>query len=145
MGGASRRAGYSALSRSAAGSPAGRTSHAQLARFQSGVGVFVNYLLLAIWVFDLGWWWISGRDSYLKRPRALVLAWHAFLIFIIFNATVVFCKGLTRWVGLAISLVLGLGWIIVTKQLFSQKPDREGGQLSESDSNHKGTKTRSEN
>lgn len=84
--------------------------------FASGVGVFINYGLLGIWVLDLGWWWLRGRDSYFKRPRLAVLAWHWFLIFVIFNATVVFGKGLARGVGLIIILVLCLAWISVTRQ-----------------------------
>ena len=101
----------------------------QVVGFASGAGLIVNYVLLAIWVLDVGWWWLRGRDSYFKRPRLVILAWHWFLLFIIFNATVVFGKGLARWVGLLVSLILCLAWIMVTKQISSQKPDRQGGQF----------------
>ena len=75
-----------------------------------GGGLYINYLLLIGWVVDVGWWWLAGLDSYLRRPRLVVLAWHLFLIFIIFNATVVFEGGIRRWAGLAICLVTCLVW-----------------------------------
>ncbi len=62
-----------------------------------GGGLFINYALLVAWIVDIGWWWRSGLDSYRKRPWALIAAWHGLLIFIIFNATVVFGAGIVRW------------------------------------------------
>ncbi|HKO43789.1 MAG TPA: hypothetical protein VJU84_10985 [Pyrinomonadaceae bacterium] len=75
-----------------------------------GGGVFINYALLIAWMLDIAWWWRSGLDSYRNRPLALVAVWHGFLIFIIFNATVVFGDGVVRWIGLVICLVLTLAW-----------------------------------
>ncbi|HKO62682.1 MAG TPA: hypothetical protein VJV03_16065 [Pyrinomonadaceae bacterium] len=75
-----------------------------------GGGVFINYLLLVAWMIDVGWWWASGLDSYRKRPLWLLVAWHGFLIFIIFNATVVFGDGIVLPVGVAICLVLTTAW-----------------------------------
>ena len=79
--------------------------------FNWGGGVFINYALLITWMLDVAWWWRSGLDSYRKRPLPLVVAWHGFLIFIIFNATVVFGDGIVRWIGLAICLLLALSWL----------------------------------
>ena len=78
-----------------------------------GGGVFFNYALLIAWITDLAWWWRSGLDSYRKRSLPLVVAWHGFLIFIIFNATVVFGDGIVRWIGLGICLVLILAWVSI--------------------------------
>jgi hypothetical protein len=76
-----------------------------------GGGLFINYALLIGWVMDIGCWWRSGLGSYRQRPWPLVAAWHGFLIFIIFNATVVFGDDLVRWVGLSICVLLTLTWL----------------------------------
>jgi hypothetical protein len=89
----------------------------------SGVGVFVNYALLTVWVLDIAWWWLKGAASYFRRPRFLILAWHGFLVFVIFNATVVFGKGPARWVGLLITLMLLISWIFVARQIVSKRLD----------------------
>lgn len=80
-----------------------------------GGGLFINYAVLAGWIVDIGWWWLHGINSYLTRRWPLVLLWHAFLIFIIFNATVVFKSGIVRWAGLAISLCLVASWILIVR------------------------------
>jgi hypothetical protein len=85
-------------------------------RVNWGGGLFINYALLALWVVDVGWWWKSGLDSYRQRPLTLVLAWHSFLIFIIFNATVVFKTGAVRWIGLLITALLCVAWSQVFRQ-----------------------------
>ena len=72
-----------------------------------GGGVFVGYAFTIAWVTDVVWWWL-GRESRQQRPRYLVIAWHAFFIFIIFNGTVVFETGLVRWLGLALCSALAL-------------------------------------
>ncbi|HKU72543.1 MAG TPA: hypothetical protein VJR02_01360 [Pyrinomonadaceae bacterium] len=78
-----------------------------------GGGVFVNYAVAILWISDIAWWWFAGLSSYRRRPWLLVLAWHGFLIFIIFNATVVFVDGVARWIGVVVSLVLCLSWIVI--------------------------------
>src|SRR5262245_61035199 len=54
-----------------------------------GGGLYVNYVFAACWIADVAWWW-RGLDSYRRRPRILSAAWQGFLIFMFFNATVVF-------------------------------------------------------
>ncbi|MFN2513268.1 MAG: hypothetical protein ABR568_17825 [Pyrinomonadaceae bacterium] len=75
-----------------------------------GGGLYINYALLIAWVMDVSWWWWRGHDVYRRRPWLLVVAWHGFLIFIVFNATVVFKTGPVRWLGLGVCLGLGLVW-----------------------------------
>ena len=85
--------------------------------FDWGGGLFINYAIMTGWVIDIAWWWLGGIDSYRRRPWPLVAAWHGFLIFIIFNATVVFKSGLTRWAGLGVCLGLRLvGWLAASGQ-----------------------------
>ena len=85
-----------------------------------GGGLFINYLVLGLWIIDVGWWWLSGIDSYRNRNWLWVIVWHAFLIFIIFNATVVFKDGLVRWVGLVMSLFLLVSWVLIARQEWSR-------------------------
>lgn len=89
---------------------------AEVFKMNWGGGLFINYALLVLWMTDVGWWWFSGLDSYRRRPWFLLLLWHSFLIFIIFNATVVFKDGIQRWVGLLICLSLCLSWFAVNRQ-----------------------------
>jgi hypothetical protein len=81
-----------------------------------GGGVFINYALAILWICDVTWWWFAGLNSYRRRPWLLTLIWHSFLIFIIFNATVVFKDGLTRWIGILVTLGLCLSWIVISRQ-----------------------------
>ena len=81
-----------------------------------GGGLFINYALLIIWTIDIAWWWFRGLNSYRTRPWPLVAAWHSFLIFILFNAMVVFKAGMVRWVGLVICGVLCLAWLVIARQ-----------------------------
>jgi hypothetical protein len=73
---------------------------AELTGFNSGTGLWVNYALIAVWLFDLVWWW-AAPTSHRSRPRLITVSLHTFLAFIWFNATVVFGHGPIRWLGLA--------------------------------------------
>ena len=55
-----------------------------------------------VWLADVVWWWRAGRRYY-GRGRALLAAEHAFLLFMIFNATVVFEQGAARVGGLVVT------------------------------------------
>ena len=81
-----------------------------------GGGLFINYAVAILWAADVLWWWFAGVTAYRRRPWLVTLAWHGFLIFIIFNATVVFANGLTRWIGILVTLCLCLTWIVVNRQ-----------------------------
>ncbi|HYJ88297.1 MAG TPA: hypothetical protein VEW46_19690 [Pyrinomonadaceae bacterium] len=100
---------YHAWSHTAAYSDTARQTE-ELFGLNWGGGLFINYALLTAWIVDIAWWWRSGIDSYRKRPRLLVMLWHGFFVFIIFNATVVFADGVARWVGLAVALLLIITW-----------------------------------
>ena len=89
-----------------------------------GGGLWVNYALLAAWVLDVVWWWRRGLDAYRRRPWPLVAAWHGFLIFIVFNATVVFKTGPVRWLGLCVFLGLGLVWWLAASDNSPRRPDK---------------------
>ena len=81
-----------------------------------GGGLFINYAVASIWFADVAWWWFAGLDSYRRRPWLITLLWHSFLIFIIFNATVVFKDGWVRWIGLFICVILVLSWYSIRNE-----------------------------
>ena len=81
-----------------------------------GGGLFINYAVATLWIADVTWWWLAGLNSYRRRPWLLTLIWHSLLIFIIFNATVVFKDGPARWIGLLVSLTLCLSWALISRQ-----------------------------
>lgn len=85
-------------------------------RINWGGGLFINYAVAVLWIADVTSWWLAGLNSYRRRPWLLTLLWHSFLIFIIFNATVVFKDGLTRWIGLLVCLSLCLSWFVIGRQ-----------------------------
>ena len=89
---------------------------AEVFRINWGGGLFINYAVASLWIADVAWWWFAGVSSYRRRSWLLTLTWHSFLIFIIFNATVVFKDGLTRWIGLLVCICLCLSWIVVSRQ-----------------------------
>lgn len=80
----------------------------------TGVGLYLNYLFLALWLLDVGWWWRAGWSRFRARPMAVDLALHGFFVFIAFNATVVFETGPVRWFGVLGTVLLALvalyGW-----------------------------------
>ena len=89
---------------------------AQVFAINWGGGLFVNYAVATLWTADVASWWFAGLSSYRRRPSWLTLSWHGFLIFIIFNATVIFKDGPARWFGLLVCLTLVLSWALISHQ-----------------------------
>lgn len=85
-------------------------------RFNSGIGIYFNYALLVVWIMDVAWWWMKGLEAYRRRCWPLVAAWHTFLIFMFFNATVVFGSGFVRWLGLCVCVALVFVWGIAIRR-----------------------------
>jgi hypothetical protein len=86
-----------------------------------GGGLFINYIFIIAWVIDVIWQW-RGLEAYRRRPLFLTTLWQSLLIFIIFNATVVFKTGLLRWLGLVLSVGLGLLWWFKREKKVVLKP-----------------------
>jgi hypothetical protein len=76
-----------------------------------GGGLYINYAILLIWIVDLSLWWLQGPDSYQKHFWKVRLVWHWLLIFIIFNALIVFKGGMVRWIGILYCSVLIFTWL----------------------------------
>ncbi len=76
-----------------------------------GGGLFVSYAFTAAWALDVICWWRQGLASYTRRPKSLMMIWHGFFLFIVFNGTVIFETGIVRLFGLLLcSSLLILGW-----------------------------------
>src|SRR5262245_8208771 len=97
---------------------------ADVTGFDWGGGLFINYALVAGWIVDVAWW-RRGLDAYRNRPPWLTAIWHGFLIFIIFNATVVFKTGPLRWIGLGLCLWLAFLWLLVSRGKTLERPKGE--------------------
>ena len=93
---------------------------AEVIRINWGGGLFINYAVALFWLTDVVWWWFAGVGAYRRRSWWITLIWHGFLIFIIFNATVVFKDGPTRWVGLLVCLSLVWSWLSIRNE-FSKR------------------------
>lgn len=72
-----------------------------------GAGIWFNHLFTLLWTADVAWWWLAPR-SHAARPAWAGIALHAYLAFIVFQATVVFAGGLVRWLGVGLFAVLGM-------------------------------------
>jgi hypothetical protein len=60
-----------------------------------GWGIVVNYAFAAVWLADVIWWWAKPA-GYAARSRRAGRGVHCFLVFVTFNATVVFGPETTR-------------------------------------------------
>ena len=96
---------------------------AELTGLEWGGGLYINFALLIGWFLDVAWWYWGGLNSYRNRPLWITATWHGFLIFIIFNATVVFKTGPLRWIGLSLCLWLGFLWLLVNRAKLSGRSE----------------------
>jgi hypothetical protein len=81
-----------------------------------GDGVYLNYLVLIVWLGDAIWWWAAER-SYVIRSRWITCILHGFLLFMWFNAAVIFAVGQTIWLGIIGFAILAL---VVLHQVWSR-------------------------
>ena len=70
----------------------------------SDVGLYLNYLFTLLWALDVGRAWTRSAGRSTRGDLAL----HAFLFFMVFNGAVVFADGISRALGLAVTLLLAL-------------------------------------
>jgi hypothetical protein len=65
-----------------------------------GPGIYVSHFFTLVWSLDVMCWWLwPGR--YAARSPWIDRLLHGFMVFIVFNATVVYESGLIRWAALA--------------------------------------------
>jgi hypothetical protein len=90
-----------------------------------GPGIYVSHLFTLLWTADVTWWWLRPH-GYAARPPWLGRVLHAFMLFVIFNGTVVYEDGPIRWAGVALFVLLGTLFLTrLTGQGQSGRPDGE--------------------
>ena len=76
--------------------PTARPGACQSVRgFQSGSGLYLNYLFALAWLADVAWWWLSPI-TFANRPSRLTIALHSFFYFMVLNGAFVFALGFGR-------------------------------------------------
>ncbi|MGF1579155.1 MAG: hypothetical protein ACFCD0_07310 [Gemmataceae bacterium] len=75
------------------------------ARSGFGYGIYVNYVFTILWTGDV-FWWACFPTGYQRRPQWVGWSFHASMVFIVVNATIVFADGPIRWIG-----VIGFVWL----------------------------------
>lgn len=69
-----------------------------------GDGVWVNYVFTLLWSADAVRLWIARRRDKVTAYGPKLL-WHAFIAFIVFNATVIFGPPMYRWLVVPVGIV----------------------------------------
>jgi hypothetical protein len=77
-----------------------------------GEGIFVSHLFTLVWTADVLTWWLAPT-RYAARSPWIDRLLHGFMLFVIFNGTVVFESGLIRWAGAA--GFIWLGWVAMRR------------------------------
>jgi hypothetical protein len=89
-------------------------------RSQFGAGIYVSHLFTLLWTADVAWWWLlPGR--YAHRPAWIGWCGHGFMVFVIFNATVVYEEGLIRWGGLGLLTWLLVLWLLARTGVMNRR------------------------
>jgi hypothetical protein len=75
-----------------------------------GEGIYVSHLFTLAWTADVLYWWLRPV-RYAARPPWVGRLLHGFMVFMIFNATVVFETGWIRWAGAVMFAGLAALWL----------------------------------
>jgi hypothetical protein len=78
-------------------------------RMASGVGegIYVSHLFTLWWTADLAWWWLAP-GAYAERSRWFDGLLHGFMLFMVFNGTIVYETGFIRGAGIGLFALLSL-------------------------------------
>jgi hypothetical protein len=80
-----------------------------------GPGIYLSHVFTLVWSLDVFTWWL-WPERYFARSSWIDRLLHGFMVFIVFNATVVYESGLIRWAGLAGLSVLAILGLIRLRQ-----------------------------
>jgi hypothetical protein len=75
-----------------------------------GPGIYFSHLFTLVWTADVITWWLWPA-RYADRNPWFDRLLHGFMLFMIFNGTIVYETGFIRWAGSALFVVLGGLWI----------------------------------
>ena len=76
-----------------------------------GEGIYFSHLFALAWTADMMAWWLRPA-WYARRSPWVDRALHGYMLFIIFNATIVYETGLIRWLGMALFAWLAAVWTL---------------------------------
>lgn len=95
-----------------------------LTGWDSGDGLYLNYLFALVWLSEVIWERISPRGYSVRAP---FWAWtvRAFFLFMIFNGAFVFARSHMRWFGLVLCLVLVGSWWFQIKRSVDWRPSQK--------------------
>ena len=75
-----------------------------------GEGIYFSYLFAVLWLADAAWWWLAPW-SYAARRAWLDRALHGFMLFMVFNGTIVYESGSIRWTSAVAFAALGAAFL----------------------------------
>jgi len=70
-----------------------------------GEGIFVSHFFTLVWTADVLYWWLRP-DAYAQRSPWIGRMLHGFMLFVVFNGTVVYEEGPIRWAGVVMFVEL---------------------------------------
>jgi len=74
-----------------------------------GEGIYASHLFALAWTADVAAWWLRPA-WYARRSAWIDRALHGFMVFMVFNATVVYETGFIRWAGVVLFAWLAAAW-----------------------------------
>lgn len=74
-----------------------------------GSGVFVSYAFGLLWTVDVLCWELAPKTRE-QRPRWLARSWIGFMVFLVFNSTIIYETGPTRWSAVVGFVALAVLW-----------------------------------
>jgi hypothetical protein len=75
-----------------------------------GEGIYFSYFFGIVWVADVVYWWLFP-NRYSARPPWIDRLLHAFMLFMVFNGTIVFESSPIRWISAAALALVLSAWI----------------------------------
>lgn len=80
-----------------------------------GEGIYVSHLFTLLWTADV-LYWHAAPQCYVRRSAWVTGGLHAFMLFVVFNGTVVYEEGPIRWAGTAAFTELSAAALIARTQ-----------------------------
>ena len=77
----------------------------------AGEGIYTSYLFTLLWVGDAAWWWVRPA-AYAARSPWIDRGLHAFMLFIVFNGTIVYEDGAIRVAGIVMFVAFAAAWYL---------------------------------
>jgi hypothetical protein len=79
-----------------------------------GEGLYISYFFTLFWSADAAAWWFAPA-WYAARSPWIDRVLHGFMLFIVFNGTVIYEQGPIRWIAAAGFFAIALLWLSKTR------------------------------